>query len=795
MKRFLDHDHYELRPSEREALWHAVRRETHGAGGFGASPRGAFRPALAVTALTAVAVLAVAWQLGSRQMMEQAPVRAPRPQIVELLPAPAPEPVTSVNVKVAEAAPPVARKAASSAEAAPSDRHQATPAAAPAGLVGRVIDRDTGEPLQYVTVLVRGTALAAVTDSLGVFRLPNLPAGAGVELAVRMLSYEPADIAMDVPADGSRVADVALGPVIAETLQAFEVEGAEYMVTVKSAVTEHNGSPENFQKYAIDSVEDALSKMAGVPMRGGELAARGGRSGDVALSLGDAVGAPRPAPPFDQTGSVTGGTTAPNGEPVELMYFQSAGVNPFVATEDDNLSTFAVDVDDASWAMARRYLAMGSLPPRDAIRVEEFVNAFDAGWPHHAADPFRIHLEGARSRFGEGYHLLRIGLVGQDIDDSERKPANLVFVIDVSGSMARESRLGTVKRALKVLLGQLREGDRVGIVVYGSNGRVVLPLTGIEESGRIAAAIEDLQTGGSTNAAEGLELAYRMARENYAAGLINRLVLCSDGVANNGFSTEAGGILDRVRQASDEGISLSTVGFGMGNYNDVLMEKLADLGDGNYSYVDSQDEADRVFRRNLTGRLQTIAREVKVQVEFDPTQVQRWRLLGYENRDVADEDFRNDKVDAGEVGAGHQVTALYEVKLAQPADPDRDPGSDSRLPDPGPAIRVGTIRLRWQAPAHDTAHAGEITEIERPILRQELAGDFAAGSPWMRVQTVVAEFAELLRGSYWSRENDLAALVPMADALAAELPGDAQVVDLARMVRQAADIAAAQDKR
>ncbi len=526
----------------------------------------------------------------------------------------------------------------------------------------------------------------------------------------------------------------------------------------------------------------------------GKLFARGGRSGEVLMNIDGsdkrgqetrnwAISEPASPPP-----SVTGGTAPPNGEQVELMYFESAGVNPFVATEEDALSTFALDVDNASWTLARGYLDRGLLPPRDAIRVEEFVNAFDAGWTPHTDQPFRIHTEGAQSRFGQGYHLLRIGLVGQDIDASERKPANLIFVIDVSGSMARESRLGLVKKALHILLDELGEGDRVGIVVYGSTGQVRLALTDVSQREKIAAAIDALQTNGSTNAAEGLQLAYKMARENYDSGIVNRLILCSDGVANTGVSTEAGGILDTVRRASDEGITLSTIGFGMGNYNDVLMEKLANQGDGNYYYVDKIDEAQRIFHENLTGLLQTIAREVKVQVEFDEKFVQRWRLLGYENRDVADQDFRNDQVDAGEVGVGHQVTALYELKLTEPTGPEAGVASDVRLPDTAPALRVGTVRLRHEAPAHDTARAGQVTEIEQAILMSQFQLEYAAGSPAMRVQTVVAEFAEILRGSYWAKGNSLVDLVPMADALARELASDKQVQELAQMIRQAADI-------
>ncbi|MBK7047527.1 MAG: von Willebrand factor type A domain-containing protein [bacterium] len=274
-----------------------------------------------------------------------------------------------------------------------------------------------------------------------------------------------------------------------------------------------------------------------------------------------------------QPGSVTGGTTPPNGEKFELMYFEHAGVNPFVATDDDALSTFALDVDNASFSLARSYLDRGELPPADAIRVEEFVNALDAGWQRHGSETFRIGLDGGPSRFGEGYHLLRVGIVGRSVEDGRRKPANLVFVIDVSGSMDRESRLGSVKRALRTLVDELGEGDRVGIVVYGSRGEVLLPLTDVSQRSTILGVIDGLQPNGSTNAVEGLTLAYDLARRSYDAGIINRLVLCSDGVANTGTATSAEGILALARRGSDDGITLSTVGFGMGNYNDVLMEQ------------------------------------------------------------------------------------------------------------------------------------------------------------------------------------------------------------------------------
>jgi Ca-activated chloride channel family protein len=589
-------------------------------------------------------------------------------------------------------------------------------------------------------------------------------------------------------------AELAPPPAAVTMAPEIVVEAERYEVAIQSAVTEHVVTGETFEKYAIESSDPALSKPAGAAPRAGEMYLRGGRSGEVSMQIDGVArenpwrGVSKSAAQAASPGSITGGTTPPNGERFESMYFEHAGVNPFVATDDDALSTFALDVDNASFSLARSYLDRGELPPAAAIRVEEFVNAIDAGWPPHGRETFRIGLDGGPSRFGEGYHLLRVGIVARSIGDAERKPANLVFVIDISGSMDRENRLGAVKRALGVLVDGLGEGDRVGIVTYGSSAELRLPLVDASRKDEILEVIGSLRTTGATNAAAGLELGYGLARRSFEPGRINRVVLCSDGVANTGGATDAEGILELARRGSDDGITLSTVGFGMGNYNDVLMERLANQGDGNYFYVDGPREAERVFRENLTGLLQTVARQAKVQVEFDPRRVSRWRLLGYENRDVADRDFRNDAVDAGEVGAGHQVTALYEVKLVA------DGRQTSSFSDEAtPLLRdgpVGVVRLRWEAPEHDTARAGRVTEVERAIEARLFTGREGAGAPQYRAQALAAEFAEILRGSYWAKESRLTTLVPLADGLARELPRDQAVQDLARMIRRAADLRA-----
>lgn len=424
----------------------------------------------------------------------------------------------------------------------------------------------------------------------------------------------------------------------------------------------------------------------------------------------------------------------PNGAAYDDVFFKGSGTNPFIDTEDDAFSTFGMDVDTASYAVMRRFLRDGRLPPLEAVRVEEFVNAFDYNYTPPANEAFAIHLEGAPSKFGEGkrLQLLRIGVQGRIIPDTDRKDAILTFVIDVSGSMRMENRLELVKRALTLLLEQLRPSDKVGIVVYGTDARVVLPHTGIVNREHILTAIHALAPEAATNAAAGLRAGYKLALQNSKPNCINRVILCSDGVANVG-QTGSEAILKEIRTYVKEGVTLTTVGFGMGNYNDILMEELANNGNGSYAYVDTLNEAKRIFVENLTGTLQVIAKDAKIQVEFNPETVSRFRLLGYENRRLAHEDFRNDTVDAGEVGAGHSVTALYEIKLHENADG-----------------KLATVSIR-----HENPDTGNVTEVNRSISTDALKGSFEGTTSAFQLAACVAEFAEILRGSFWAREGSL----------------------------------------
>ncbi|MEM8931903.1 MAG: von Willebrand factor type A domain-containing protein [Acidobacteriota bacterium] len=457
----------------------------------------------------------------------------------------------------------------------------------------------------------------------------------------------------------------------------------------------------------------------------------------------------------------------PNAAPFDTTYFDSSRTNPFVDSEDDALSTFGLDVDTGSWGVVKRFMHDGFLPPPNAVRIEEILNAFDYGdAPPSDGSDFAVHVEAAPAPYAtnERTVLLRVGIQGRAIDVADRAPATLVFVVDVSGSMDRGDRLELVKQSLDLLLDQMRPDDRVGLVAYGSTARVLLePTADIE---RARATLASLRPGGSTNAEHGLMLGYQLAFEHRREGAIHRVILCSDGVANTG-ATGAAMILDRVRGFASQGVELTTVGFGMGHYNDVLMERLANDGNGRYAYVDALPEARRLFVEQLTGTLQTIAAEARAQVVFDPEHVERWRLLGYENRDIADHRFRDDTVDAGEIGAGHAVTVLYELKLAEQR--------------PSRRAELATVQLRWASIASKT-----MVETATSIRGRDVARTFGATSTAFQQAAHIAEFAEILKRSYWARGSDPKAVAAALQQVAAKRPGDAELAEMAALAVRAA---------
>lgn len=457
----------------------------------------------------------------------------------------------------------------------------------------------------------------------------------------------------------------------------------------------------------------------------------------------------------------------PPTDRVDDNRFEDYGYRQFVPTTRDPLSTFALDVDTGSYTVARRWLDEGTLPPPESVRPEEYVNSFDYDYDA-PRDGLDISIDGGPSPFDDDNYLVRVGVQAEIVDDRARGDAALTFVIDTSGSMDRDDRLGLVKESLSILVEELNDDDTVAIVTYSDSSGIVLEPTPVSDRDTILDAIDRLGPGGSTNLEAGLRQGYDLAREAFQRDGINRVVLASDGVANSG-QTDPDALAAMIRDDADLGIDLVTVGYGMGNFNDVTMEQLADQGDGFYAYVDTIDEAERLFEDELTSTLLTVAKDAKIQVEFDEDVVDSYRLIGFENRGVRDSDFRNDDVDAGELGAAHQVTAIYEIEL-------------ERGVDVGDREELGVVMLRWEDP--DT---GEVIEIDEDIDLRDIEANWQDTPNDFQLATVVITLAEKLRNNPYADDVDIADLADEADRLADQMrSGD--VDELADLIARAADL-------
>ena len=431
-------------------------------------------------------------------------------------------------------------------------------------------------------------------------------------------------------------------------------------------------------------------------------------------------------------------------EPVNRENYAHVDANPIQLVNENPVSTFSIDVDTGAYANVRRMLNEGYLPPQDAVRVEEMINYFSYDYPapRDAQTPFSINMEIATTPWNPDTHLLQVGLKGFEVEAAERPAANLVFLMDVSGSMQDADKLPLLKNAFRLLTKQLDARDSVALVVYAGATGIVLQPTAGDQKATILSALDQLTASGSTNGAAGINLAYQMAEQAFIEGGINRVILATDGDFNVGtVSFEA--LVDMVEERRKKGISLTTLGFGTGNYNDHLMEQLADEGNGNYAYIDSINEARKVLVEELSSTLQTIAKDVKIQIEFNPSVVAEYRLIGYENRMLRREDFNNDRIDAGEIGAGHTVTALYEISLVGSAGQRVDPlryGQPESLTSNGAKTELAFVRLRYKQPDSDTSKL-----IEHALRRDEIV-ELDAASDELQFSAAVAAFGQQLRG-------------------------------------------------
>ena len=454
----------------------------------------------------------------------------------------------------------------------------------------------------------------------------------------------------------------------------------------------------------------------------------------------------------DSKGIADEGLVAPADTAFNTENYDHIVENKFLASVQNPLSTFSIDVDEAAYSNVRRYLNEGSLPPAGAVRIEEMINYFDYSYPQPAGtDPFSVNTEIAACPWNAQHQLVHIGLQGKEIALSNLPASNLVFLIDVSGSMDEPNKLPLVQSSLKMLTDQLRENDRVAIAVYAGNAGLVLPSTNGSNKTKIKEAIDNLQAGGSTAGGAGIQLAYKIAQQNFITGGNNRIVLATDGDFNVGVSSDDE-LVQMVEKERKSGVFLSVLGFGMGNYKDNKMQQLADKGNGNHSYIDNINEARKVLVNEFGSTLFTIAKDVKIQVEFNPAAVQAYRLIGYENRLMASEDFNNDLKDAGELGSGHTVTALYEIipagvkdDFTQSVDPLKYQSNDKKITN-GNSNEIMTIKLRYKRPDDN---------ISMLIVHtvNDSKTDLVNTSDNFRFAAAVAEFGMLLRSSAFKQES------------------------------------------
>jgi Ca-activated chloride channel homolog len=593
----------------------------------------------------------------------------------------------------------------------------ATGANADARIAGTVVDPSgAGIPGAEVEVrqAVTGRSETTVTNERGRFEFNELSAG----------RY---DIVTRLPGFKTDERRVALG-----SRQDLDVTATLQVGELSELVTLQRGSP-------MPPIAEMANSLAEYQIQTGHVgrAVAGGVPGGV---IGGVL-------PFDRPSDFG----APHPD-FNTEQYDRIDENPFIRVSERPLSTFSIDVDTASYSNVRRFLTQRMLPPKDAVRIEEMINYFPYDYPQPTGEhPFSVNLEMAQSPWNPAFQLVRIGLKGKEIEMSQRPGGNYVFLIDVSGSMQPPNKLPLLKQALRLLVENLDERDRVAIVVYAGASGLVLPSTSCGEKATILAALDRLEAGGSTNGGAGIELAYRQAEGHFVDGGINRVILATDGDFNVGVS-DRGSLTRMIEEKARTGVFLTVLGFGEGNYQDAQLEALADRGNGNYAYIDSLREAKKILVEQVGGTLVAIAKDVKIQVEFNPAEVGAYRLIGYENRLLRDQDFKDDTKDAGEIGSGHTVTVLYELA---------PPGTDTGIPEIDPLKyqvptqesnvapgEILTVRLRYKQPERS-----ESRPLEVPLQRSHRS--FEEASPSFRFAAAVATFGMVLRDSEFRGKADL----------------------------------------
>lgn len=589
-----------------------------------------------------------------------------------------------------------------------------------ARLIRGTVRDQVGQPLAGVNVMVKGTLNSTTTDPKGSYQI-SVNSSAKI-LVFSFIGYE---------TEERRIKDKSRIDVILQTAQ----------IALEEVVTLEYDAIQPHDMQVTHVANSKQGRVSGVSVQGH-------RGRYVKKSF---------APAY----SPEAGYVQHNTEGYSAIH-----ENGFKDVLHSPLSTFSIDVDKASYSNIRRFLNMGQLPPKDAVRVEEMINYFNYDYPEpEGKHPFSVYTELSGCPWNDSHQLLHVGLKGKSIDKDELPPSNLVFLIDVSGSMSAQNKLPLLKQAFRMLVNELRPEDRVAMVVYAGAAGLVLESTPGSEKAEILAALDKLQSGGSTAGGAGLKLAYKVAQDNFLEEGNNRIILATDGDFNVGSSSNAE--MERlIEQKREHGVFMTVLGFGMGNYKDDKMEIIADKGNGNYAYIDNIQEARKVFITEFGATLFTIAKDVKFQIEFNPARVKGYRLVGYENRLLNDEDFNDDKKDAGEMGAGHTVTALYELIPAgsdeslKSIDPlkyqtDRREVSQEEKVKADPFSELMTVKLRYKQPDGNTS-----TKVEIPVKGKVLALDKTSDN--FRFSASIAEFGLILRNSEYREEASMEQVLALA---------------------------------
>jgi Ca-activated chloride channel homolog len=593
-------------------------------------------------------------------------------------------------------------------------------------LTGKVTD-DKGMPVAGASVFIKGSNTGTATDSAGNFRLEVNGTERLVISAVNFITQE-------IQVGNHNTLSVAL---LSSNVQLDEVVVTAYGVQRKKQSMGRELAAANTNKAVQPSplTSPLQGKVSGIYVSGGR-----GNPQQIRLR-GIASIQENNHPSTGYAGSVI----ADSG--FDREGYDEIVENPFIKAKDNPLSTFSIDVDAASYSNMRRFITSGQLPPAGAVRIEEMINYFTYQYPQPAnEDPFSVNMEVSSCPWNSKHQLVLIGMQGKKIATENLPPSNLVFLIDVSGSMLDVNKLPLVQASMKLLADQLRPQDKVAMVVYAGSAGLVLPSTAGDQKITIKSAIDKLQAGGSTAGGEGIKLAYKVAKEQFIKNGNNRVILCTDGDFNVGVSSDDG-LIRLVEEERKSGVFLTVLGYGMGNYQDAKMQKLADKGNGNHAYIDNLKEANKVLVKEAGGTLYTIAKDVKLQVEFNPTKVQGYRLIGYENRMLAKEDFNDDTKDAGEMGSGHTVTALYEIIPMGVKAEELKSVDELRYQQPNESFSENSfgdelmfVKLRYKKPDGEESKLVEYPLPDKIISINTTSDNF-------RFAAAVAQFGLLLRNS------------------------------------------------